>query len=320
LLRYVDDLFGAFFTSCSLRTRDMLIEIVGLLGLRLDPDKTPTPSSTMLVLGVVITIVRVQGLVFALLSIDPAKNAVWLRDLRTSHHTGRLSPPQAEVMAGRLEFAASAVLGKGHRHRIRTLYDHARQHHYDISTNHLLLDDINWWISLLSSHTLSRRVQVTGDLAPPWLLYTDAEGKGGIGAVLFPPVSTTPSQWFADTCPKDITASFHHRKTQIVPLEALAVLVAILHFSDLIKGSRLIIMVDNTSVVGALLKGSSRKPDINHIIGCTLMTAHARDIEVFVHWVPSRFNVADLPSRGKPPAISGGPRIYLDWALVRHHL
>ena len=316
LLRYVDDLFGLLLGDNPQQDRSDLLEVVDLLGLRLDPDKTPSPSSSMTILGVLITIVYINHLYYAQLDIDPRKQQVWLQALREALHTRTLHPYDAEVLAGRLEFAATAVLGKGHRHRIRTIYNHARSYHHDITDDQFLLTDLHWWSRLLASPLPRRRVQLTGDRPPPLLLYTDAEGGGGIGAALFAHASASPLHWLSSRTPQWFFTQLLDRRTQIVPLEALAVVAALLTWSSLLRHQRVIIMVDNVSVVGALRKGSSTKRDINLIVGTTHMLLADLDIDLFVHWVPSKYNVADLPSRGRPPAIAGGAITDVNWTSV----
>jgi ribonuclease HI/cell division protein ZapA (FtsZ GTPase activity inhibitor) len=316
LLRYVDDLFGILIGDHPEDDRAILLEIVDLLGLKLDPLKTPSPSSSMTILGVLVTIVAVAHVTFAQLDIDPRKQAVWLRTIDGAISRLRLSPSEAESLAGRLEFAASAVLGKGHRHRLMTVYEHSYRHDSNIASQEALLDDLRWWSQLLSSTVHHRRVQLNGSRSPPMLLYTDAEGSGGLGAVLFSHQQSSPHSWLFGHAPQDIVARFQSRRTQIVPLEALAVIAAVITWTHLLRGQRVIIMVDNVSVVGALRKGSSRKRDINLIIGAIHMHALAHDIDLFVHWVPSRYNIADLPSRGRPPSVQGGESSALCWQSV----
>ena len=79
----------------------------------------------------------------------------------------------------------------------------------------------------------------------------------------------------------------------------------------------LIIMVDNTSAVGAFRKGSSRKSDVNAIVGAVWLLGRHLDITLFFHWVPSKYNIADLPSRGHPPSLPHGAPSDVDWASVR---
>ena len=76
-------------------------------------------------------------------------------------------------------------------------------------------------------------------------------------------------------------------------------------------------MIDNTSAVGAFRKGSSRKADINAIVGSVWMLSHRHHIEIFIHWVPSKYNIADLPSRGRPPAVASAAQTDVNWDLVR---
>ena len=81
--------------------------VVSLLGLRLDPDKTPEPSTVMTILGVSITLSSsLVGIWEAQLAIDTSKQEVWRRDMSSALQSLVFSPSSAESLAGRLEFAA----------------------------------------------------------------------------------------------------------------------------------------------------------------------------------------------------------------------
>jgi hypothetical protein len=56
--RYVDDLFMPVWASIASESRSILLEVVGIFGAVLSPDKTPPPSAEMPVLGVLISMGR----------------------------------------------------------------------------------------------------------------------------------------------------------------------------------------------------------------------------------------------------------------------
>ena len=66
--RYVDDLFWVDFADIASESRDILLEVVSLLGLTLAVDKTPAPASSQEVLGVACSLkTSEQGLHFSFL-------------------------------------------------------------------------------------------------------------------------------------------------------------------------------------------------------------------------------------------------------------
>lgn len=145
----------------------------------------------------------------------------------------------------------------------------------------------------------SRTIRVSPTSVPAAVLYTDAEGRGGTGGVL---ILQDEVLWFRSDA-KSATESVYKlspRKTQIVPYEAIAVKQALSRFSHLLLGRRLLIFVDNQSVLGCLRKGRSRKLDVHNIITDILSILGTCQIEAVPHWVPSSLNIADIPSRGCP--------------------
>ena len=95
---------------------------------------------------------------------------------------------------------------------------------------------------------------------------------------------------------------FIERRTQIIPLEGLAVWISIQVWKSGLACTKLILFVDNQSILGALKKGRSKASDIHNIvqnITDALEDIHCRP---FFFWVPSSLNVADIPSRGKSPS------------------
>ena len=136
---------------------------------------------------------------------------------------------------------------------------------------------------------------------PVAVVYSDAEGSGGVGAFL---QVASKSAWLAGSVPRSFSAVLFSRKTQIFAYETLMVLVTISCFLRDLRGLRVIFFVDNTSALGALRKGSSRSADVHALVEEVWRLAGSNDISLFFKWVPSKLNLADPPSRGSEP-ISG---------------
>lgn len=82
-------------------------------------------------------------------------------------------------------------------------------------------------------------------------------------------------------------------------LEAEAALLAFRHMysTTLLRGQRVLSLIDNTSALGAVAKGRSSSYRLNKVcrkIAGVLLNAHLTPL---CHWVPSSLNLADTPSR-----------------------
>ena len=72
---------------------------------------------------------------------------------------------------------------------------------------------------------------------------------------------------------------------------------------DLFKGEAAIHFVDNTGALSNLIHGYASRPDCGRLVNAFhLMLADLR-CKVWLEWVPSKANVADLPSRDEDPPL-----------------
>ena len=103
---------------------------------------------------------------------------------------------------------------------------------------------------------------------------------------------------FAFKVPKVFNKMFSHRMTYIIQLELLAVTVALKLFCHSLTGAAVKFFIDNRSVLGSLRKGRSKVEDLNTLVLMTIdKTVHID--QCLFSWIPSKLNLADLPSRGQ---------------------
>ena len=213
----------------------------------------------------------------------------------------------AERMAGRLEFAATAVWGSHPRARFSSLYELALSG----KTSPSLSRDVAWLLSLLTRSPT--RVLPLQHPSPVAVLYTDASGapRNGLGSFLF---IDGQAFWSATRVPEFVVSALADRKTQINPLEVSGVLAALWTFADRLRGRRVLVLVDNTSALGSLRSGRSRAPDMSELTFITHELADVFDLSLSFFWVPSKLNWADRPSRGAPPLLGAfvPPVVYWD--------
>ena len=94
-----------------------------------------------------------------------------------------------------------------------------------------------------------------------------------------------------------MTSWQHDKKTYIAELEALAAVAVYSTYPDMFVGRRVIHWVDNTVALAALVHGYSGKPDLAKAVNVFYLQTAALRASVYLDWVPSKANIADLPSR-----------------------
>ena len=127
-------------------------------------------------------------------------------------------------------------------------------------------------------------------------LYSDAEGNGGLGAVAVLPEGRV--MYLQGKVPRSAVRCLKQRKKQIVAFELIAALVALVSLCpDLLNGCRVIRFIDSSAALACAVRGFSREPDLADIAGRLWFEALGLGIRYKAHYVPSRCNLADGPSR-----------------------
>ena len=86
-------------------------------------------------------------------------------------------------------------------------------------------------------------------------------------------------------------------KTYIAQLEVLAAVAAYFTYPRLFVGRRVHHFIDNTVALSALVHGYSGKPDLAKMVNAFFLQMAGLRASVYFDWVPSKANIADLPSR-----------------------
>jgi len=302
--RYVDDIFAAIPEEGSTEARNFCLEIIETLGFTLEKEKTPIPGPSSVVLGVQLTIeereMRGKGSSVLEVTIDKTKADHWRSKLRDIKARGFNTAKEAESIAGRANFISQMILGPAGASRVRAIYQAVYQS--DRSTlQGELLQEVNWWEDYLSTRK-PVTIRLNDSSGPVTIIYSDAEGTGGIGGLIVP--EHQGIQWFrthvSSVSRKDY---LQPRKVQIIPYESIAARESLHRWKTIAAGKDVIMFIDNHSIYHALRKGRSKAPDINLIVRDILDIAAKHDIRIFPYWVPSSLNISDLPSRGEDPRV-----------------
>ena len=105
------------------------------------------------------------------------------------------------------------------------------------------------------------------------------------------------------TPPDDVVATFQRarsgdfQKTYIAQLEVLAGVALYYTYPERVRGRQVNHFIDNTVALSGLVHGYARKLDLAHMINAFHLQIAALDANVYYEFVPSKCNVADLPSR-----------------------
>ena len=297
ICRYVDDLFMAAYHSGASELRSQILEVIELLGFTLEEEKTPEPSGEQTILGINVKVVkrRIRGVYrySGQISVDPLKRQNWKKMISEVLKRGRISPRIASKFAGRFNFISHAVLGPLGGSRLRQLYRFAfMELEGRISLE--LKDDLKWWSEYLTDgEPVVVHIYPRDSFVP--ILYTDAEGSGGLGAVAIP--NLHQRLWFSSHIEHHILPDLEERKTQIIAYEASAALIGLSRFKNDFANRDVVVFIDNMSAKGAIRKGRCSKDDIQSIINHILELAKRNKMRIHPFGVPSSLNISDFPSR-----------------------
>jgi len=238
---------------------------------------------------------------------------------REAFRAGAMQPGLAATLRGKLFFLLTAAYGAVGR--AATLPLVTRQYR-DVSVAFVKGDEI-WHTWQFFEALLPRLPPLHVPLEPPsvpsLIVYTDAafhlrrsrhpvSGScdsdlfsrlhGGLGAVVFDPF-THRAYWAAGKPDWELLLRVWpaSRKTYIAQLETLAAISVYTTFPKLFAGRRVQHWVDNTVALSALVHGYSGKPDLAQMVNIFHLQAAGLRTPIYLEYVASKANIADLPSR-----------------------
>ena len=217
------------------------------------------------------------------------------------------------TLAGKLIFLLMACFNKLARGGLQPFFEWlANNAAYDCSTSIRLDTTYRTTPSLLLAtdffirglQLLQPRIYTLGSVnLLPIIIYSDAEWtildeppwlRKGLGGILWD--DDYPSAAALDT-PHSLVEALPHRKTQIIPLELMAAAGMLHTYGNMLRGRDVIFFIDNQSVCSALTKGCSRAWDIQIMATAWHLTTMKLGCRVWIEWVPSDSNPADILSR-----------------------
>lgn len=292
LARYVDDFFGASRSGVYWTGGRLLKILASIIGRPCDDDKSVDDKNAMVVLGIKAEVDFANKVIQT--AVEEAKAQAWSIQLTQVVERGFLDPGLSSKYAGRLSFAVTAAADRCGRAYIRPLYAQAAQPMAYHRCSGWLMQALTWWVDYLVLRPAARR-GVNED-RPTVISWTDASGvEGWIAAVVW-----ADGVFHFTRCllPQHVWDQLLERGDhQIGFQEAAAVLLCQFTFPDLLDGALWLSFVDNDGVMGGFIKGASRQPETNLMMGKFWLRAAARKQAVNFWRVESKANIADGPTR-----------------------
>ncbi len=264
LVRYLDD-FLLISPSESQAARDLIVaqSVFRHYGLVVNPAKTEGPAQCLSFLGVLIDSVRCT------LSVTADRMLELLQLLSGFRADGKRSASAHELLSlvGKLSFAAACLPGaRPFMRRMLDLVPHGKSQRRRVDLSSSFHSDVLYWSTRLPSWN----GRCSWIVPAPLVLVTDASTEGfgfhlhslppGFDAASLPeslrPGSGVLGVWSA--CHQPLVAT--HRQIQFA--EMFAALAAVLVYSPFVRNCSVLLLMDNSSDVGAINRQSSRSKTV----------------------------------------------------------
>ena len=229
-----------------------------------------------------------------------------LQDLRSFKEQGSLEPTEATSLQGRLSFTLSTAYASVGRAAIQPLIDRGAGKSstkgswpWTESMTHMLrfYEALFPNLSPLIFDFLKRKRQKV-------VIYTDASCslrhyRLGIMIIIDGRrwyLNSFAPQWILD-------ASKTRNKSLMIinQLELLTILCAVLTFGDLLKDRRVWFWCDNTAALSGAIHGYAQAPHLAQLSNELHLLFTNLQISAWFEWVPTKCNIADIPSRPQGP-------------------
>jgi hypothetical protein len=282
----------------------------------LDPSKTQETAHTNTVLGVLANLSAVASSGIVRFHPTPERIQTIIDAFEAALQRGKLTPHEASRLRGKLYFLLSAAYGAvGRAATLPLIQRQYRDDDYSFVVGSELHSAYLFFRELLP-RLPSLHMPVVRTRRPSLIVYTDAafwlsrprtsdqctiehgRPRGGLGAVVYDPEDGSVRVAHAEPDWRVLFSSWRtDQKTYIAELEALAALAVYTTYPSLFAGRTVQHYVDNTVALSAIVHGYARKPALAKAVNVFWMQAAGLRASIYLDWVPSKANIADLPSR-----------------------
>ena len=297
---FYDDKYGFEISETAGSAHEIAQLVHSWLGAQFDEKKLQL-SRDPTILGVTYNLEQL------VLEIKEARRQELVEEIEARLKAGLLDPGSAGKLKGKLMFGASQLWGKVGRAFLRPISE--RQYARFSSDEGFTIDEA-LKISLLQWKHLvvdgpPRPIDLRSEKPADAVIFTDGftpdprskiRLPDRVGAVLLDRNLVRPIQ-FTAIVPKYVQKKWLIRKTQIVPVEMVAPILALQTFKDRLFGADIILLIDSEAVEAALIKGYSSKEDLCYLISVFWDLVFELRARVFIDRIATDANPADWPSR-----------------------
>ena len=299
LIGYFDD-FGALIPyELSKDALDTFVEFCTTLGIHLKTRKTEV-GWRIIFLGLQGTFPCPKNDMTLTIRLPPMKARTWKVMLERIINAGSVTHKELESVIGRLSFTQTSVFGRIGRAMLAPLYKKLHMEKYIPTLSMIEATSLRWWTVALD-HMKPRKATPKPPITER-IVYSDAAGKSQIIATVCLTPGTFASSKRLDTIRYSKTGN-KWRKTfektcYIYGLEVLAILAILLEECNELRNKSVTFYIDNNNALCALVKNAANPPEIQAMVG--LIWHRIRDLRItpWFERVPSKRNIADLPTRG----------------------
>ena len=236
-----------------------------------------------------------------LLSIDlpTVKATTWCNTILSILSRGVISHDELESLIGRLSFTQTSVFGRIGRGMLAPLYAKLRSVPYHAALSDKESMTLSWWTAALPN--MEPRVATPKTDRTDRIVYTDAAGKSRIiAAVILDPANFKRTKYLRSIT--HVRTGLRWTRTfadtsYIYGLEMLAILATLMERGDDLRNQSVTFYIDNNNALLAILKNSAKPIAIQAMTGLIWHRIQELNITPWFERVPSKRNIADLPTR-----------------------
>ena len=285
LMHYLDDYFtvGPSNSKICANNVNIIIHMASHLGIPMATEKLEGPTTSLVFLGILIDTTRMET------ALPDDKLKELLAELQSWSSRKKCLKRKLLSLIGKLNFACRVIpAGCIFLCRLIDLSTTARLPHHHISMNLEARRDIAWWQRFLP--TWNGRAIIPDPYwsrSPDLALFTDASGTLGYGIYY-------SGHWIADTWPPPLQG----RSIQWKELYPIALACLLLGHSW--SGKKILFHCNNQAVVDIWASGTSRDPDIMHLVRSIFFSGATHHFTILVSHIAGTDNsIADSLSRSQ---------------------
>ena len=263
-----------------------------------DPNKTHPFETEFDVLGIRLSVGSLHGGPFVMQN-KPSRVEKIQKLLEDTATIEKVDKRHAQVVHGNLNFALSFFLGKSLLVSARA-FAHLTTEGHKASPEQI--EQLCAWTHAMVGTLKPKRLDPEG-VAKPVLVFTDAAYENGVatwGIVVIDPATEVRTA-LGGEIPASLVDAWHSLGSdQVITLaEAFAVLLARVVFRKTLTKRRALFFVDNEGARYSLIKGVSPTLALLQIVQLFHFCSEEDQCLQWIERVPSKSNIADLPSRGQ---------------------